>query len=270
MHSSMVRLIERLIHLRDDDRVIGWATPVPFFGTIGSAKIATVGINPSNLEFVDNEGAELDGSDRRLPTLRSLEIPNWDSVDGDDLRVMLKACESYFTHNPYRRWFDVLERVLERSEHSYYSSTNRSACHLDLVPFATSIKWSLLPTHYRRALTDHGRTTMAEFIRDSPIEVLVLNGRSVVSEFESFAGDTLGVEDAPEWSLKRDGGKDVPGLLYSGEFSALGTVELERPIRVIGYNHNLQSSFGVTSNAIRAIGDYLGDQLAAAPHYPSR
>ena len=140
-------------------------------------------------------------------------------------------------------------------------------CHLDLVPFATLEKWSYLPPSYRRALVDQGREAMAEFIRDSPLEFLILNGRSVVTEFEAFARVELDSFVRSDWSLPRRDGSQVDGVLYTGVISNLGTIEFERPVHIIGYNHNLQSSFGVTSAAMRAIGEYVGERIASATTY---
>lgn len=267
MYSSMARLLELLVSQSRESRVIGWAGPVPFFGELSSARVATVGINPSNLEFVTNGGAELDEEARRLHTLGSLGISSWDAAEGAHVRALIRECESYFTRNPYRRWFDVLERSMAPSGYSYYPSGENRMCHLDLVPFATSVKWGYLPPAYRRALVDEGREAMAEFIRDSPLEFLILNGRSVVTEFEAFAGVELHAVVRDEWSLPRRDGSQVDGVLYTGKIDKLGSIDFERPVQVIGYNHNLQSSFGVTSAAMRAIGEYVGEQIASATTY---
>lgn len=267
MYSSMARLLELLASQSYESTVIGWAGPVPFFGELSAAKVATVGINPSNLEFVSSGGAELDEEARRLHTLTSLGIPSWEAADGVHVRALVRECENYFARNPYRRWFDVLERSMAPSGYSYYPSGEKRMCHLDLVPFATSKKWGFLPPACRRALVDQGREAMAEFIRDSPLEFLVLNGRSVVAEFEAFAGVELTAAVRDEWSLPRRDGNRVDGMLYTGQIDRLGSTELERPVQVIGYNHNLQSSFGVTSAAMRAIGEYIGEQIASATTY---
>lgn len=267
MYSSMARLLELLVSQSRESTVIRWAGPVPFFGELSSARVATVGINPSNLEFVTNRGAELDEEERRLHTLSSLGIATWDAAEGAHVCELIRNCENYFTRNPYRRWFDVLERSMAPSGFSYYPSAANRMCHLDLVPFATSEKWSYLSPAYRRALVAQGREAMAEFIRDSPLQFLILNGRSVVTEFEAFAGVELDAVVKDEWSLPRRDGSQVHGVLYTGQIDRLGSVEFERPVQVIGYNHNLQSSFGVTSAAMRAIGEYVGEQVASATTY---
>ena len=53
----------------------------------------------------------------------------------------------------------------------------------------------------------------------------------------------------------------VPGLAYVGTVDHLGAMPLDRPVNVVGFNHNLQSSFGVTRGAIAAIAAWIGKQV---------
>jgi hypothetical protein len=235
---------------------------VPFFGNIRQSVVATVGINPSNREFVDAQGCALGGADRRLPTLESLRIAHWEEATGAHVREVINSCESYFDRNPYRLWFDVLERMLKVGGYSYYSGDR--ACHLDLVAFATRTKWGSLEREAQRVLIMQGRRAMAEMIRDSPVQTLVLNGRSVVNVFESFSDINLTASEIPEWTLPRSVNKGVAGIAYTGSISTIEGVDLDRHVRVFGYNHNLQSSFGVTTNVMRAIGEQVGDIVASS------
>src|SRR2546422_2502451 len=41
--------------------VIRWGCPVPAFGDLTCSQVATLGLNPSNREFVDDFGQELEG-----------------------------------------------------------------------------------------------------------------------------------------------------------------------------------------------------------------
>lgn len=262
MYAPLVRLIDQATTLTPSDCILDWASPVPFFGDVEQARIATVGINPSNREFVDADGLELCGPGRRLTTLASLGLTRWSHVTGKHLSEIRRSCLRYFKANPYRRWFDVLDRTLRSGGFSYYDG---SACHLDLVALATRDKWGAVSTPTRQKLVDGGKTVLAQIIRDSALTTLILNGRSVVSEFESFADVQLSAEQVDSWTLpRRDGG--VNGYVFTGTIDALGGIDLGRRLSVYGYNHNLQSSFGVTSQVIDRIGLRLGDFIAA----PSR
>src|SRR5436309_318262 len=46
--------------------------PVLFFGQLGTGRAATVGLNPSDREYLDRHGNELTGSAQRFHTLGSL------------------------------------------------------------------------------------------------------------------------------------------------------------------------------------------------------
>lgn len=264
MYSAMARLVEALDSGRHEPGVVTWACPVPFFGRIDEARVATVGINPSNREFVRSDGAELDGPQRRLPTLASLALDDWSQATGGDVRAVTQACLRYFEGNPYRLWFDVLERVLNRGGYSYYGGTR--AAHIDLVAYATASKWGTLGPAVRKTLISQGRRTLATVIRDSPIDLLVLNGRSVVNEFIASAQVELRAAAVPGWTLPRSTGPGVAGVRYSGTLRSVAGIDLERPVEVIGFNHNLQSSFGVTTTVMRRIGHDVGEAVAEAHH----
>ena len=46
--------------------------PILFFGDLFTARAVTIGLNPSDREYLDAYGAELKGDDRRFKTLTSL------------------------------------------------------------------------------------------------------------------------------------------------------------------------------------------------------
>src|SRR5207302_775531 len=117
-------------------QVIPWSSPVPVFGNLETAKVATLGINPSNREFVDVSGNELDGNSRRFHTLRSLDIPTWTKAKDRHLQLINDSCSDYFQRNPYDAWFRKLDSIITGTNTSYYHSLSH-ACHLDLVPYAT-------------------------------------------------------------------------------------------------------------------------------------
>ena len=133
--------------------VIPWACPVPFFGDISRARIATVGINPSNLEFVDDQGQELQGILRRFHNLNSLNLKSWGEASEKQLISVANDCRNYFNHNPYDRWFKKLDYIISGTSYSYYFPSGE-ACHIDLVPFATKHKWSSLSSSEQNFLLE--------------------------------------------------------------------------------------------------------------------
>src|SRR3977135_1806902 len=105
MYSTLTTLIDRLDSSAiSGTNVIRWGCPVPSFGDLLSSQVATLGLNPSNREFVDESGKELQGASRRFHTLRSLGLKSWSEVDARHLRMIIDSCRTYFLGNPYDGW----------------------------------------------------------------------------------------------------------------------------------------------------------------------
>lgn len=253
MHRALAGLIDRLDSPQiSRTSVIRWGCPVPSFGNPTRSRIATLGLNPSNREFLDDSGNELQGPLRRFHTLSSLEISSWSEVDVHHLHMILDSCNSYFLRNPYDRWFTRLERALNGLDASYYGHSPR-ACHIDLIPYATMRKWADLTPRERSSLMTVASDTLGLLLRDSSIQILILNGRSVVRHFEELLGSVLEKQAMHSWSLRRQARAPVIGFAYKGVVSSVGGLELGRRLLVLGFNHNLQSSFGVTKEVVQSI-----------------
>lgn len=261
---ALVTLLERIAAdaARAAD-VIAWGCPVPAFGDPTMARVATLGLNPSNREFVDDAGAELVGDARRFHTLASLGLSAWDDAHAGHLDQILESCRDYFAGNPYDRWFRRLNTVVAATGASYYDPTS-PACHLDLIPYATARKWTALSARQRTGLLRLAGDTLALLLRRSAVRVLILNGQSVVAHFEEVTGVTLVRRDMPGWALPRRASEPVPGYAYHGHVTVVSGHPLPQELLVLGFNHNLQSSFGVTSRVIEAIRQWVGDASAEA------
>lgn len=264
LHAALSTLIDRLDSPAvSRTQVIRWGCPVPCFGDLSSSRVATLGLNPSNREFVDELGDELRGTFRRFHTLTSLGLQSWSDVDARHLRLITESCCNYFLGNPYDRWFKKLDRVVSGANASFYDASCR-ACHLDLIPYATARKWTELTARQRSSLLTVAADTLGLLLRDSPVRILILNGRSVVDHFQEIAGICLERVEMPAWSLSRQPKRDVAGLAYRGVVNTLSGISLPHEILVLGYNHNLQSSFGVTNEVIRGIRDWISRQANKA------
>lgn len=236
--------------------VIEWGCPIPAFGNPYDSKVATVGINPSNREFLDRRGEELTGHDRRFQTLQSLGLDSWYDADASDLNSILDFCAKYFDHNPYDTWFKRLDHVISGIPASFYGPIP-NACHLDLVPFATVSKWGDLSRRQQSDLLCITSDSLGMLLRNSSIDTLVLNGSAVVSQFRLLANLDFQSFAIPEADLMRSGGSSVRGYGYIGLINNLNGVDLARQVKVLGYNHNVQSSYGVTSQALKGIRQWL-------------
>ena len=83
--------------------------PIPFFGDIENAVVATIGLNPSATEFTTDRGSR--------------------GLSPSDIAAQLVE---YFQRNPHP-WFAVWERALR----SFGASYRTNAVHLDVSPRAT-------------------------------------------------------------------------------------------------------------------------------------
>lgn len=266
MYSTIATLLDRLDRdCRPLRSVVPWAAPVPFFGRATEARVATVGINPSGREFASAAGVALAGGERRLPTLQALGLRSWRDADATTVRTIVAECSTYFARNPYDRWFRVLEQMLGESGESLYSPTSPVA-HLDLIPYATIDKWGNLPIVERDTLLAVAGDALGSLLVDIPVTFLILNGRSVVRHFERLAVTRLAAQPMPHWALPRQRAA-VAGMAYSGVIDCFGSIPLGRKLSVVGYNHNLQSSFGVTNCVIAAIGSWVATEMRRSSSY---
>lgn len=253
MTAELVNLVERLSDpkLRKAE-VITWGCPILSFGNLSNSKIATLGLNPSNREFVDEKGKELKGHKRRFHTLDSLGLKKWSEADERHIDLIAELCDEYFFRNPYDGWFKKLDYLISGTSMSYYFPSGE-ACHLDLIPYATSCKWTDLSLEQRSLLLQLAGDTLGLILRQSPVKILILNGQTVVDHLQKVSNIQLRKTHMPSWTLPRKGTEGVAGYSYVGQINQIAGVKLNQPIAVLGYNHNIQSSFGVTSQVQSSI-----------------
>ena len=236
--------------------VITWGSPIICFGNIYESEIATLGINPSNREFVDSNGSELTDENRRFHTLNSLGINTWRKHNEKHISQITESCIEYFNRNPYDNWFKKLDYLISGTGSSYYFPYD-NACHLDLIPYATTSKWSELSAIQKSELLNICINTLGNIISKSSINFLVLNGKTVIENLEKSTQIKLIREEQPEWTLKRNNGTEVKGYSYTGYINKIANINLEYNLLVLGYNHKIQSSFGITSEVTLSIRNWI-------------
>jgi len=178
------------------------------------------------------------------------------------LDKIIETCDEYFFRNPYGSWFNRLIPIVGATGHSYYDRM-LPACHIDLLPFATDAKWGTLTSTKRREILRGNSDLLVQLLRESSLELIILNGQSVVSEFVAVTGMQLEAKQMAGWSLPRSNGSDVQGISYQGVCEQICGEPLTRSLRVIGFNHNIQSSFGVTSQVVQNIAKWVKRQSEA-------
>lgn len=260
---EVTRLLE-LIHKGKlgDLGVIPSASPVLAFGNPLNSRVATLGLNPSNLEFMDRCGNELVAPYHRFESLTTLQVRDWSEVSSQGISQVWQRCEDYFQRYPYDQWFKQLERMLVGTGASYYGTLGDKACHLDLVPFATGKKWSDLSSATRTQLIEIGTPSLVKVLVASDIRVLILNGSTVVKEFSRLIpGQRLRANPMSSWALQNG---RVGGIAFIGRVDRIAQFELERELLILGYNHNIQSTFGVTTEVKSRIASWIGEISATA------
>ncbi len=208
------------------------------FGNVRSARVATLGLNPSRLEFLDSQGAELTGSQRRLETLRTLGVASLADADDATINRIVSGCDRYFERVPYRRWFDQLEMVLAGLDASYYGGT---ACHLDLVQWATDPVWGELPRSVCAEASERDWPFLREQLQQESIGTLLLNGRAVLDRSMLAMGASL----------------KVVGQLEVGKARSELLVGWFGDVKAIGWSANLQSSFGISNEFRLRLRDWV-------------
>jgi hypothetical protein len=256
MNQEISYLLQKLDNHVEDLELIKWSCPVPSFGNLPTATIATLGLNPSNREFMDADGVEITGNKRRLPTLTYFGLDGWKDAKEEHFHSILDFCFEYFERNPYDSWFKRLDYIISGTSYSYYFPSQK-ACHLDLIPFATAAKWGNLTPVQQSRLLESNRETLGLLLCASDVRMLLLNGQSVVNNLEQIAGVKFTRTLMPDWALPRKESDDVLGFAYRGTIEAIGGVRLNRTIEVLGYNHNIQSSFGVTREVLDSIRNWV-------------
>jgi hypothetical protein len=216
-----------------DASVVNGSTPVVSFGNAQDARVATLGLNPSRIEFLDRTGRLLDGRERRLATHTSLGVSDLASAPIEAILQVLEDCNTYFQRKPYCGWFNQLMPILKACDASYYDG---SACHLDLVQWATDPTWGKLrPATIRNQLIADDSRFLAYQLQNENIRVLLVNGHGVWRQLHRWAAGHLASEHS----------EDIVGLAHQP--TRLYSATLFGRVRVLAWSTNLQSSFGVTA-----------------------
>lgn len=154
--------------------------PVLFFGDLFAARVATVGLNPSDQEYTDGKGILLTGEQQRFATLGSLAAADRTSLTDTQCDVAIDLMRRYFDDGKpeYGPYFRHLHHLLGAFGASLADGT---ATHLDLVQEATQPTWSDLR---RTDPVQHMRLLAADLpflewqIRSFSFEAVICTGKT--------------------------------------------------------------------------------------------
>lgn len=159
---------------------------------------------------------------------------------------MVDECATYFQRNPYQGWFDPLDTLLRNSAGaSYYDG---SACHLDLVQWATLKVWSqITPAAVRNVLLEDGVPHLRAQLAQENVRLVLLNGRQGIDQVRRLKLAHLSEVDR----LATD---SVSYRLYTGSGEG---------VTWLGWSANLQSSWGISTAFKNKLAAWIAEQLSA-------
>lgn len=224
--------------------------PILFFGDLFTAEVASVGLNPSDQEYVTKAGQMLAGSAQRFATLDSVAAEGRASLSDAQCDEAIEWMRGYYDEGKpvYGTWFNALSRVVEGFGASFRA---RTAAHLDLVQESTSPVWSELPAGEKEALLARDLPFLEWEIRAFAPRAVICTGKTVTVHVRR----AFDVQVAEEGALARikwwAGHADVDG----------------REVGFVGWNYPLARATGLGGSGESELGRLLAEKLglAAAP-----
>ncbi len=210
------------------------------------AEIATVGLNPSDHEYLSKDGRMLTGAAQRFATLDSVGAADRSSLTDPQCDEAIERMRNYYEVGKpvYGSWFNALARVVDGFGASF---RQRSAAHLDLVQESTSPVWGDLPLSQKTALLEQDLPFLTWELRTFPVRAVICTGKTVGVHVRR----QLRVEVTEEGSLAR--------IKWW-----VGHAEVEgRRVGIAGWNYPLARPTGLGAEGEARLGQLLADRLAS-------
>lgn len=181
-------LIDRIRRpLSDGLAIVSDSVPITSFGDPRSARVASVGINPSVNEFCSGKQGKplLESHKKRFVDRETLGLGKRDVLTEQQALQVAESRDRYFDVNPYWSWFSPMQTYVMSPLGVSYK--DRTAVHLDLVQWATDPVWSLIKdASVQNRLVDDDLPFLRTLIAQGGYDLIVLNGRTVVETFRRF------------------------------------------------------------------------------------
>jgi hypothetical protein len=206
------RVIERAMALYPQiEELVAFSTPVVSFGNPRLARVATLGINPSSNEFQIGNGNKtpLGGEiPKRLVDTQVLGIESPIRLTRDQALQVIEGCYQYFygqNANPYE-WFLKLEEFILKPAGFTYYGPDATACHLDLVQWATDPVWdSIASKSTKELLLKQDKEFLRYQLTSYNFEYVFLNGSTAINQFKELGIATL--EEVHKVTANSNGGR---------------------------------------------------------------
>ena len=181
--------------------VVPNSIPILWFGDLDAYKrsdlrIVTVGLNPSNIEFLSNSNSNNYSVSHRFP--KAVNLVGKSKLSTNDILVYEDSMNEYFTNQLngkrtwYRTWFSNNEAALHGLDASYFNSVDykRTAIHIDLwTPVATD-KWKLLTKNQKVILRNNTGCSFNQLLvkLDPNVIITCVNSDFIKSTFTDVNG----------------------------------------------------------------------------------
>jgi hypothetical protein len=197
--------------------IVPGSTPVTSFGNPHTSRIATLGINPSSREFLNEAGTLLGKEEKRLTDLEMLRKLDQPILTESDAEQVISGCYNYFkTGNHYPSWFNAMEEFALAPMNATYFGDTPDACHLDLVQWATNPVWDQIDEPEIKAnLLKSDKEFLHQQLTHYRFERLLLNGRTVINNFNELNLCTL-----REIAQVSFGNGEKKSKIYLGKFES--------------------------------------------------
>lgn len=222
------------------------ALPILCFGDLLTARVVTIGLNPSWHEYLDDQRQELTGDARRFETLSSLGASSREALTAAQCAQAIAQMRRYFQpQQPIYPWFAHLDRV---SQAARDACLQKQLVHLDLVQEATDPTWSALqheaPEESKGLLTS-GLRFLSWVLSAYPIQLALCNGRTAFQHVSQLCQARI---------MASDHVRRITWWVGAGQLG-------RRPITVAGWTLPLDKPTGLTGDDEVRLGWTMTEQI---------
>jgi uracil-DNA glycosylase len=183
--TDLISTLRQRIRISPSESSVSGSLPVIFFGDALSARVATIGLNPSKFEYLDRTGIMLSGREQRFASTVSLGAVSREGLSDAQADEAIEVMRSYYDDGKpvYGSYFRHLKNFLAGMGASY---AGRSATHLDLVQEPTDPVWNGLISSERSALMERDMPFLIWQLENLPrLEAVICAGKTVSEQLRA-------------------------------------------------------------------------------------
>jgi len=215
-------------------KIVEGSIPIVFFGNVEKAEIATLSLNPSNIEFEHN-------GVRRCVDRKYLKVSDNQKLTREQAESVYHSLLLFFQVNPYKTWFNPMNKLFQSKGYEYY---NDKIVHLDISPWATSNKWDSLSREERESIID--TSIIEKVIENQGIKKLFINGKTAFNVFCKTLNLKTNYIQQSTFTYTTKNGNNRSYKIYETEIFGC---------KVVGWNLYIHQ--GCPQDLVKKINDYL-------------